>query len=336
MQLPNFYSMTPAFGILSMFETWEVCWIPLNELDIDAIAKVPECLPRKCMQFTTPMKPVSAKNTLPQGFTPSKMNPVVHEIKDEVIKDGNSGEEQGEDNMSRVLHASKIYSRMDDEHLAMHAIVAAVCKMLKAEQSSFDDPFDKLKGCMLLQFIKGENWSLYWCHMGHLDGKGKWNKYANPRKYLYAIKDLGRGFDGRVWLMCTSSGAVCVLKFLNIDGKISMCLKKEVENWQTVYPKFKVFLEKWCGRESLQMPHFASVKRDDRMDVLDSVKVTLETSLDAKGLVHDDVAWHNVGLYKKEGTESKAIVFDLAHVHQQTLADANWVNAAIKKLKEGD
>jgi hypothetical protein len=40
MQLPNFYGISPAFGIVTTFEAWRVCWIPPNDADVDAIAKL--------------------------------------------------------------------------------------------------------------------------------------------------------------------------------------------------------------------------------------------------------------------------------------------------------
>jgi hypothetical protein len=69
---------------------------------------------------------------------------------------------------------------------------------------------------------------------------------------------------------------------------------------------------------------------------LDLVRATLEANFFAKGLVHKDVAWRNIGLYKKVGAgRPKAVVFDLGRVEpHQTVHDANWVDVAIDKLKK--
>jgi hypothetical protein len=356
MQLRNFYGMSPAFGILTTFEAWRVCWIPQNDADVDAIAKTDESLPTMVAQLTTPTKPryatgndpgpvdekeesAPAKKTSPSGLTPSKANPMLHDIEDQ-DEDEDSGEETTAlDQCSRVLHVSKIYHRTDEKHLAMRAIAAALCKMTKVTQSPFNNPFDKLKGRMVLRFTKGESRSIHWCRMGRLEGNGKWNKYAKPKKYLYAIEDLGHGANGRVWLTCTFSGAVCVLKFLMNDRESEHNgLECELENWKKAYPELKVFREKWCGREALRMPHFAAVRPDERLDVLDLVRTTLEANFYAKRLVHKDVTWRNIGLYKKVGAaRSEAVVFDLGQVdHNQTAHDndTNWVDMAIAKLKE--
>ena len=330
MQLPNFYGVSPAFGILTTFESWRVCWIPQADVDVDKIAETSESLPNFEAQFTTPKKNASEKKTSPPGLTPSKTNPVLHEIadEDEISEDG---DESSDDH--RVLHVSKIYNRADDSHLAMRAIAAALCKMTKAKQNPFNDPFDRLTERMLLRFTKGNSRSIHWCRMGRLEGEGKWNKYANPKKYLYAIEDLGRGSDGRVWLTCTSSGAVCVLKFpiKNKNEELRDDVKREMENWKAAYPEFKVFRETWCGRDALRMPHFAVVEPGRRLDVVDSIEATLQDSFASKGLVHLDVAWRNIGLYAGGG-EQHAVVFDLGRVRKATAGDENWVEHAIAKL----
>ena len=358
MQLPNFYGMSPAFGILTTFEAWRVCWIPQNDADVDAIAMFPEVLPTMVTQLTTPTKPTyaatendpgqvdekeetaSAKKTSPPGLTPSKANPMLHDIEDE-DEDEDDGEEAAAlVEQNRVLHVSEIYYRSDEKHLAMRAIAAALCKMTKVKQIVFDDPFDKLKGRMVLRFTKGESRSIHWCRMGRLEGKGKWNECAKPKKYLYAIEDLGYGAEGRVWLTCTFSGAVCVLKFpINPKGE-HKGVKRELENWKKAYPEFKtkVFREKWSGREVLRMPHFAAVRPDERLNVLDMVRATLKANFFDKELVHEDVAWRNIGLYKKVGAVSPvAVVFDLGRVETNQTArdyDANWVDNAIAKLEK--
>jgi hypothetical protein len=356
MQLPNFYGISPAFGILTTFEAWRVCWIPQNDADVDATAKTHESLCTMGTQLTTPTKrrdatgndpgqvdeneeSASAKKTSPPGLTPSKANPMLHDIEDD-DDDEDSGEETTAlDQHSRVLYVSEIYHRADGKHMAMRAIAAALRKMTEVTQSVFDDPFDKLTGRMVLRFTKGTSRSIHWCRMGRLEGKGKWNKYAQPKKYLYAIEDLGYGAEGRVWLTCTFSGAVCVLKFpINDRNSEHRGVELELENWKNAYPEFKVFRETWCGREALRMPHFAAVRPNERLQALDLVRATLEANFFVKSLVHKDVAWRNIGLYKKVGAaRPEAVVFDLGRVESKETDDdynANWVDDAIDKLKK--
>jgi RNA polymerase-interacting CarD/CdnL/TRCF family regulator len=86
------------------------------------------------------------------------------------------------------------------------------------------------------------------------------------------------------------------------------------------------------------MPHFAAVRPDERLNVLGMVRATLKANFFDKKLVHEDVAWRNIGLYKKVGSVSPAaVVFDLGRVETNQTAhdyDANWVDNAISKLEK--
>ena len=90
---------------------------------------------------------------------------------------------------------------------------------------------------------------MYWCRMGHLEGKGQRSKYPNPKTDLYAIEDLESGSGGRVWLVCSSSGALYVLKFKKKEKEKknkeshSDIIAIESEKWKKGYPEFKVFHE---------------------------------------------------------------------------------------------
>eukprot|EP00977_Amphora_coffeiformis_P029646 scaffold42123_cov221-Amphora_coffeaeformis.AAC.1 len=51
-------------------------------------------------------------------------------------------------------------------------------------------------------------------------------------------KTWGWGFDDRVWLTCTRSGAVCVFKFPIKSQKQELRddVRREIENWKVAYP----------------------------------------------------------------------------------------------------
>jgi hypothetical protein len=75
MQLPNFYGMRPAVGILTT-----VCWIPQDNANanVDKIAETSESLPMS--KFITAKKKLLEKRMSLPGRTPSKTNPVIHSI----------------------------------------------------------------------------------------------------------------------------------------------------------------------------------------------------------------------------------------------------------------
>ena len=126
---------------------------------------------------------------------------------------------------------------------------------------------------------------------------------------------------------------MCVLKFANKEA-FEKYLEHEEKMWHKAYPQFKskVVCEKWCGKLALKMPHFSAVPMLQREKVLKLVEQTLREDFDAKNLVHDDVAWRNVGLYKN-GSEVKAVVFDMTLVKERGESDDGWVDAAVEKLR---
>lgn len=103
-----------------------------------------------------------------------------------------------------------------------------------------------------------------------------------PRKdvrTLVALKDLGRGGNGKAWLCATVTqtySAQCVLKF---DSKSisDRHLQEEKNMWHLVYPMFRhmVKVEKWSGTLALVMPHFATVLDGERDKYAEEVKDVL-------------------------------------------------------------
>ena len=339
LQLPNFYGVQPVFGILTTFETWRVCWLPSDGTDEEAGRG--EGLPSRYgdgqSEFETPKKAGRTKGDSgsPPGMTPSKQHPKVHGVEEssDMEEDEADATEQ-EDLPKRVMHGSRVFRWDEGDQVALRAVAGALCKMARSTQTAWDDPFDQLETRTVLRFEKGKIGRVYWDHLKHLKG-GQWDKYANPPKYLYAIEDLGRGADGRVWLVCSRGGSVCVLKFANNPNKARSDLEHEEKMWHKAYPQFasKVVVETWCGWKALRMPHFAAVALSERRNVLALVENTLRDDYDEKGLVHGDVAWRNVGLFRV-GNEQKAVVYDTARVREKTASDEKWVEDAMKKLEQ--
>ena len=106
--------------------------------------------------------------------------------------------------------------RKTTDSILVRAIAAPVFKMLRSDVHPFSTAFENLDQRSILKFVKGsEKKRVVWTRLTAMEPK--WNSVAVPKKYLFAIEDLGRGADGRVWLTCSSSGAVCVLKFALSD-----------------------------------------------------------------------------------------------------------------------
>ena len=204
--------------------------------------------------------------------------------------------------------------------------------MSKAKRQPYSDPFDDLERRSLLKFEKGNNASVFWTRLTLKNG-AQWNKVANPKRWLFAIEDLGYGSHGRVWLCCSSGGAVCVLKFA-LDGK-ALSLDNEEAVWATAYSAdgIKVHRESWCGEPALRMPHFARVADVDRKQFIPLVNATLMADFHNKGIVHKDVSWRNIGHCTSRAGTLKANVFDMGSVRLLEVGESEaWVSDACKKL----
>ena len=313
--LPNFYGVHPAFGILTSMNSWRVAWFPDEETD--ELAAASEELE-------------DADHHLPD-ISDSAVAP--HLLLEEQPEANAAEQTVDEDVGQRALHASRIFSREETGGVLTRAIASALLKMLKAKKTPLESPFAKLEECTILKFVKGDDERATWTHLTLKDGP-KWDKIANPKKNLYAIQDMGYGAHGRVWLTCSYSGAVCVLKFA-LDGKKEL-LDKELEVWNKVYPDIPVFREEWCGEPALRMPHFSQVPKSEYSSSVELARKTLTDDHHRKGFVHQDVSWRNVGIKLLPNGEKEAIVFDMGSIRElESGQDISWVETSCQKLEEG-
>ena len=161
---------------------------------------------------------------------------------------------------------------------------------------------------------------------------------TNYTENLIALEDLGRGSIGKAWLCITLSThncAPCVLKFDNIHTT-SPKLKKEFEMWNCIYPEFMgmVRFQSWSGSDALVMPHFSTILDSERDAYRNNIDLVLRSKFQAKGKIHNDVRWQNIGKYKcKVGGSIVVVVYDLESVTDiDESTDPVWIENAINKL----
>ena len=163
----------------------------------------------------------------------------------------------------------------------------------------------------------------------------QWDKY--PRQGVgrfYIWDDLGHGMDGRALLASTAGGAVCVLKFFFPKAKeddMQTKAERELWWWHCIYPEYKkhVRVVKLADRPVLMMPHFASPNRTT--DVVDGIGKALRESFDARGLVHADVKWRNIGLRQN----GKPLLYDLGFIQGKDIHQhKDWIEKACESLKK--
>lgn len=338
--LPNFYGVTPVFGVLTNLAEWRVAWLPSEEAD-NIASQVATFEDEDDMTVENEVaenekaendeKGSEEKEEADLGIRPTatKTNPIVH-----ALEEAEEEEEEEEEVIPagrRHLHVSRVFRGADADHEAMRALFSVMYKMCRySKPCPFHDPFDKLDERTLLRFTRGAG-DVIWTRLPGVTGK--WNKVARSDVIrLFAIEDLGRGANGRVWLTCTSSGAVCVLKY-SIEKKPDRALAGEYKNWTKAYPQMKVYLETWCGHTALRMPHFATISPDQRTTKLGLVEEALRTHFLGNGLVHEDVYWRNIGIYR-QGRQEHVVLYDMASVREARVGEGDhWVRQCLQNLQ---
>lgn len=172
--------------------------------------------------------------------------------------------------------------------------------------------------------------TLYWCRRPDAakNENLQWTQVPNASRLLL-VEDLGVGSSDRVWLVCSSSGLVGVLKFCDQKSQ----LEKELECWRLLYPELGKLcsLREVARHEALLMPHLCTPQRNQKS--LDVIRQTLRSKFVEKGLKHGDVAWRNIGVYKDVSSgQDSFVVFDLDHVTESH--DSEWLDEAMKELEK--
>ena len=213
--LPNFYGVSPVFGVLSNLVEWRVAWLPdetADKIAAQVLSFGEEDDYSVNEEIELPDKGGETKDEGKLGFRPTatKTNPIIHALEEADAEEGTEEHPVRKD--ERHLHVSRIFRRTDGDHEVFRALFSVIFKMCRyVKFCPFRDPFEKLEERTLLRFSRGEA-PVVWTRLPSLTGQ--WNKVPRPDvSKLIAIEDLGRGANGRVWLTCTSSGAVRVLKF---------------------------------------------------------------------------------------------------------------------------
>jgi len=313
--LPNFHGVSPAFGILTNMNTWRMAWLPTESGDVDLVAGQEEA-------FKDEDK--GGADLLEGG---QEEHPPIPSIQEEDDDTEENQEAFKDDCSARLMHVSRIFRKNEPDTL-IRAITSVLCKMIRSTATPFPTPFANLEQRTILKFVRSEATSVVWTQL-HV--KPQWDKVGRPQKFLFAVQDLGRGADGRVWLTCTTSGAICVLKF-PLDGKAET-VDREHSSWQAAYPSIRTYKETWCGHVALRMPYFAPIQEGERESKIGLVHDTLTISFASKGMIHADVFWRNIGTYKDDRGEEKAVVFDMGRVKfSDTAADSGWVEKECGRL----
>jgi len=137
------------------------------------------------------------------------------------------------------------------------------------------------------------------------------------------LDDFHGGAEGRVWLACSQSGNVCVLKFRS-DGNKDL-LEIEAENWKKMYsaifpPSKHVRTVKLAhNKTALVMPLLQKIKNFKDSNVKDAVTELMNYYL-KMDMLPTDLNPHNIMLNQSPTNKKglKALFVDIAKLEDNT------------------
>ena len=151
-------------------------------------------------------------------------------------------------------------------------------------------------------------------------------------KNFYLLTDLGGGLDGRVWLACSPSFEVVVLKFPSTESTRDLeDLEKEATAWKDIYG-VNAHVRKIAGANTIVLPYVYMFVKKDWED-----KETLQLALEGcehfadKGYKHHDLRRRHVGTAFVKG-KLRAIFIDLSSVEKINPNDKDKVAEEMKKV----
>jgi hypothetical protein len=329
----GFYGMGPVIGILTTAEEWIVSWFPIDsatlvQLEVEKQSTAPLSTPLKSASNATS----EAEDNSPPGSTPSQRSGTVHTL--DIAGEISSG--HGDDNTEPSQHMERVLCTTDVVNIYKDPkrVLKLLCSAFQVMAKSNLHHRPKLSRC-LLKFHKGiQTVTFHPVSHDEMHAEVDFDKFPNMNvKTLVALEDLGTGSTGRAWLCVTvTKKAVCVLKFDNKHAN-SNNLANEKEMWLVLYPEFSLMIkvELWSGADALVMPHFSTVLVSERKVYTDEVFAAL-TKIQAKGKVHRDVRWRNIGKYKSGGSVV-IVVYDLHDVvNYDDDAHSAWISDAMTAL----
>jgi len=270
-----------VFGITTTYAQWRVCWLE----DSDKMAKE-TVLPAQPEDVIVDVEPLV---TIP-------------DFEGEAIDLSKSFAESP---AKRLIYGSDVYSFNSPQLIP--TLISVILKM-------FHSPHDPVPLVDLKRsYISVTETSWFWIGSLPKEFTLKFSKMPTAAaKSLILLRDLRGGAHGRVWLACSTTGLVCVIKFPK--RKVEE-LARELEIWTSVW-KLPATLQRWNKEMALRMPFVCPCPEASRADPEVKSAVTAAVKLLAKhNWRHNDLSWRHVGLYKKD-SKLTAVLFDLGDVEQ--------------------
>ena len=178
---------------------------------------------------------------------------------------------------------------------------------------------------------------------------------TTPPKYCL-VREIGQGYNARVYLGVDEYGQACVLKFYlgTVDAETTALspeerkkkrtqyleetrkeVEDEVQRWKDLQGDYKDYVEHVLlnAQNVLKMPVFAPVPLDNRSSVLGTVEKKL-LEFFRKGYVYNEVHWQHIGCRRTDkSNELEIALLDLESLHKVSSETSENVQRQIKSLK---
>jgi len=297
MRLQSFHGLQCVFGIVSTYTSWRIFWFDDAKSNMYAGSQVmPTVVPA--------LHPFVAADTADAATGPQG----------EILTVSPADQ--------RKVVGSAIYNWND---ATLPAVLASVVVKMRFAEIA---PVSELSNIRPYIVLEQHTW--YWKKVQWKSG-AKLDRHNLPKsncKHLVLLRDLRGGTDGRVWMACTTTGRVCVIKFARFlqtestsDQATLEMARKRLQHEVDSYRRQKVpaRLARFGDRDCLLMPHwndidFSALDDTAKQEIRDEVKIFATEY----GLFHADLKPEHVVRESptKPGAKSRVRFIDMVSVRE--------------------
>ena len=245
MILKNHFSLDYAFGILTNYDNWRVCWLP----DADCIAAKDNC--NESDGNATSIYHSSADIPLYAKVQESEKDNISEE-EDNILEDPN---------LERKFNATRLCTSLHGNgKTLLQLIVSAIKKMY-----TFVHP---IHGAKLISMsrkytvLTPDTW--IWVSSPFSTGAAlDYSKMPHHKtKNFFILKPIGKGLNGKVWLACSKQLEACAIKIKQCKDPLKEKEEAEEEaNKWTLLGYNRSRAVRLNGKYAIVMPIFVHVLR---------------------------------------------------------------------------
>jgi hypothetical protein len=347
MEVHHYYSTSPVFGIGCTGREWRFFKLPEKEA-LESPSTPKGKFPSNFEVMTPSWRHSNGDAVSNKDGSPPTTNIGPEDEGKQQSVDSKDEEGDMEKISDSELLASKVYKWDDPEMLrALGSVLKAMYLSQRKEVMSISEAAlqDRIMW-YLVQVPTQQPWGWAKLKVNRL----KWHCMIRAgTTEVCVLCLLGRGADGKVFLVANKFGEVAAMKLVDASVGMEKALgnaKSEANNWNEIYGKelkkiygnkqVAVRSEVWMGQPVVIMPRFNQfVTKEEREQNLGAVRKCLEKYF-GTNFVHEDVAWRNIGYTRRNG-DIHVVLLDLASARVKRRSESkkpdNWIDTAMEALK---